>query len=661
MSQEMNKNEKPTTGKNENVENPLTKMTPERTGDKPAEIIYREIRIVEPSPELVQELKNKDLGAGKHIAGLGHDKTREHNKPLVGHDKPIVHDKPLGHDSLKDKGFVHDKPLVGHDKPIVHDKPLTELKDVKHVGDKYHSDKGRDLGQNLGQGYDDGAAQKFKETPLSPRDKEHFSDKFGAGKPVHDLGHDGGHKVKTGPADLSDKLHGERLKDKKYGDVPTHDKDAYVGKKPGDKLDDDRHVGDKHLGASHLPYPAEYPATTAVAPRHVGVGDKEVIVDDHHPAGLQDVKHVGDKYHSDKGRDLGQNLGQGYDDGAGQKFKEKPLSPRVKHDKHKKHGLFGKKHDHDDSSSSSSSDDDGDKQKLGADGQKRTHLFGGKKRDADGRKHKKKRGLFGKKHDHDKHKLKDPAPVVAAPVVAAPVVAVKDVTPDMNKVRDGDVLSNGEKVKDKYELTEADHIGDKYISKKGWDLGQNLGKRYDDADTYKLKDEGRHYVPDNDKKVEIVPPTVHAPLTAPVVGAPVVAVPAPAATLDERIAVPSAHGERVYSHEHKDGDRPIGDKPHLHREEGGILSDEHRLDKMSGVPPAAEVAEEPHKKPGVIGKVIEKVKEKFSSSKSADTTPDPVADKGQHWEKVPDERTADGGHWKDRSVEGDRHKSKETY
>jgi hypothetical protein len=477
--------------------------------------------------------------------------------------------------------------------------------------------------------------------------------------------------------------------DKKYGDVPTHDKDAYVGKKHGDKdklKDDDRHVG----GAGHLPYPAAHTtAHTAVEPRHVGVGDKEVIVDNHHPAGLKDVKHVGDKhrdlgaekplspkhkladdqltdvkhvgdkYHSDKGKDLGQNLGQGYDDGAGQKFKEKPLSP--KHDKHKKHGLFGKKHDHDDSSSSSS-DDDADKQKLGADGQKRTHLFGGKKRDADGRKHKKKRGLFGKKHDHDKPKVEH-------------VVAV-DPTPDMNKVRDGDVVSHGEKVKDKYELTEVDHIGDKYISKKGWDLGQNLGKRYDDEDSYKLKDEGRHLVPDNEKKVvEIVrpgetvttAPTVRdAPLAAPFadapVGAPLVAIPAAGVTRDEGLSVPSAHGERVYSHEHKDGVRHIGDKPQLHREEGGILSDEHRLDKASGVHAATEpVAEEPHKK-GVIGKVIEKVKEKLGASKTVDTTPDPAADKGQHWEKVPDERTADGGHWKDRAVvEGDRHKSKETY
>jgi len=246
----------------------------------------------------------------------------------------------------------------------------------------------------------------------------------------------------------------------------------------------------------------------------------------------------------------------------------------------------------------------------------------------------------------------------------------------MNKVRDGDVVSHGEKVKDKYELKEADHIGDKYISKKGWDLGQNLGKRYDDQDSYKLKDEGRHYVPDNEKKVETVrpgetvttAPTVRdAPLAAPfadapVVSAPLVAIPAAGVTQDERIAVPSAHGERVYSHEHKDGDRVIGDKPPLHREEGGILSDEHRLDKASGVHTAAEpVVEEPHKKPGVIGKVIEKVKGKFSSSKSTDITPDPVPEKGQHWEKVPDERTADGGHWKDRGVEGDRHKSKETY
>jgi len=247
-------------------------------------------------------------------------------------------------------------------------------------------------------------------------------------------------------------------------------------------------------------------------------------------------------------------------------------------------------------------------------------------------------------------------------------------------VRDGDVVSHGEKVKDKYELKEADHIGDKYISKKGWDLGQNLGKRYDDQDSYKLKDEGRHYVPDNEKKVETVrpgetvttAPTVRdAPLaapfadpvvSAPVVSAPLVAIPAAGVTQDERIAVPSAHGERVYSHEHKDGDRHIGDKPPLHREEGGILSDEHRLDKASGVHTAAEpVVEEPHKKPGVIGKVIEKVKGKFSSSKSTDITPDPVPEKGQHWEKVPDERTADGGYWKDRGVEGDRHKSKETY
>jgi hypothetical protein len=504
--------------------------------------------------------------------------------------------------------------------------------------------------------------------------------------------------------------------DKKYGDVPTHDKDAYVGKKHGDKVlkDDDRHVG----GAGHLPYPAPYPtAHTTVEPRHVGVGDKEVIVDDHHPAGLKDVKHVGDKrdlgagplhtekplsprdkhnkhkladdqltdvkhvgdkYHNDKGHDLGQNLGQGYDDGAGQKFKEKPLSPLDKHDKHKKHGLFGKKHDHDDESSSSSSDDDGDKQKRGVDGQKRTHLFGGKKRDADGRKHKKKRGLFGKKHD-DKPKVTDNREHVVG--VTHPTTLP---TPDMNKVRDGDVVSHGEKVRDKYELVEADHIGDKYLSKKGWDLGQNLGKRYDDEDTYKLKDEGRHYVPDNDKKVEVVrpgetvttAPTVvrdrDAPLAAPfadapvvgapVVGAPVVAVPAPGATHDERIAVPSAHGERVYSHEHKDGDRHIGDKPPLHREEGGILSDEHRLDKASGVHAATEPTVESHKKPGVITKVIEKVKEKFSSNKSSDTTPDPAADKGQHWEKVPDERAADGGHWKDRAVEkGDRHKSKETY
>jgi len=277
---------------------------------------------------------------------------------------------------------------------------------------------------------------------------------------------------------------------------------------------------------------------------------------------------------------------------------------------------------------------------------------------------KKKHGLFGKKHD--KHKLTDKD--------REPVVGDKDYTPDMNKVRDGDVVSHGEKVKDKYELKEADHIGDKFISKKGWDLGQNLGKRYDDEDSYKLTDAGHHYVPDVDKKVETVrpgetvttAPTVHAVPPAPAVMPPTpavlppapvvpVPVPVPAATLDERIAVPSAHGERVYSHEHKDGDRHIGDKPQLHREEGGILSDEHRLDKQSGVTSAAE---EPHKK-GVIGKVIEKVKEKFSSSKSSETTSDPAADKGQHWEKVPDE---DGGHWKDRGVEkGDRHKSKETY
>jgi len=110
--------------------------------------------------------------------------------------------------------------------------------------------------------------------------------------------------------------------------------------------------------------------------------------------------------------------------------------------KKKKRGLFGKKHD-DGSSSSSSSDDDADKQKLGADGQKRTHLFGGKKRDADGRKHKKRRGLFGKKHDHDKPKLTDNREHVVADKHPTTV----DHTPDMNKVRDGDVVAHGEKVK----------------------------------------------------------------------------------------------------------------------------------------------------------------------------------------------------------------------
>jgi hypothetical protein len=81
-------------------------------------------------------------------------------------------------------------------------------------------------------------------------------------------------------------------------------------------------------------------------------------------------------------------------------------------------------------------------------------------------------------------------------------------------------------------------------------------------------------------------PVVGAPVGAPVVGA------APAA--HERISVPSAHGERVYVHELKDGDR-LG---HLHREEGGILSDEHRKDKhIKDKDYATEVVtEEPHKK-----------------------------------------------------------------
>jgi len=325
--------------------------------------------------------------------------------------------------------------------------------------------------------------------------------------------------------------------------------------------------------------------------------------------------------------------------------------------------LFGKKHDDDSSSSSSSSDDD----QHNADGHKRKGLFGGKKRDhgdapVDGQKRKHKRkGLFGGKK-HDKHKLTDKD---REPVAVAQPTTLVDPTPDMHKLRDGDVVSHGEKVKDKYELTEADHIGDKYISKKGWDLGQNLGKRYEDADSYKLKDADRHYVPDIDKKAvetrpgeTVVAPTHGAPVVgapvvdAPVVGAPVVGA-APAA--HERITVPSAHGERVYGHELKDGDRP----GHLHREEGGILSDEHRQDKhLKDKDYATEVVtEEPHKKPGVIAKAIEKVKEKFSSNKSSDVT-DPAADKGQHWEKVPDERTE--GHWKDRGV-GDKHKSKETY
>jgi len=339
---------------------------------------------------------------------------------------------------------------------------------------------------------------------------------------------------------------------------------------------------------------------------------------------------------------------------------------------------------------------------------KKKHLFGGKK-------HK----LTDKDREpvvKDVPVVKDREPVVKdrEPIVAAP-------TPDMNKVRDGDVVSNGEKVKDKYELKEADHIGDKYISKRGWDLGQNLGKRYDDADSYKLKDEDRHYVPD-DERVDAVRPVV---TTAPTYGekvhgekvqgdrlqgdrlqgdrlqgdrlqgdrlqgdrlqgdrlqgdrpydervGEVLKTPPPAPVVYPlpppiAVAVPSAHGERVYSHERKDGDKLIGDKPQLHREEGGILSDEHRLDKSSGVPLkdkdyVPEVTEEPHKK-GVIGKVIEKVKEKFSSNKSSDTIPpDPTMDKGHQWEQVPDERNEDASHWKDRGVvKGDKNKSKETY
>jgi len=487
----------------------LTKFTEARAGDKPAEIIYREIRIVEPTPELVQDLKNR--------------------KPITG----------LGHDKIVDKGLEHDKPL----------------------GDK------------------------FKDKSQEIRPDEHFGDKFGGGKPMHDLDHD--------------------VSDKKHGEVPKHDKDAYVGKKPvdsfpeGHTLKDGDYVGDKHLA-----YPAE-------EPRLVGVGDKRVVVDQ--LTELKEERHIGDKYHSDKGRDLGQNLGQAYDDGAVLKYTEKPLSPRHVDDGDKH--LLGKKH--------------GDKH----DGDK--HLF--KKHD-DGDKH------LGKKHDHDKHKLTD-EDGHKHKKHHDKVVTDKDVVadeplpgmPDKHKIRDGDIVSDGEKVKDKYELKEADHIGDKYVSKGGWDLGQNLGKKYDDEDSYKLTD-GVQYIPAKGKVVEVPLRPGETVTTVPaherVPPAPPVAAPSPAVAPDERIAVPSAHGERVYGHE-------------LAREDDVVGDEHHRK----------------HKKPGVIKKAIEKVKEKFSSNKSADTTPDPAADKAHHWEKVPDERSADDvAHWKDRGVEkGDKNKSKETY
>jgi hypothetical protein len=685
MSQEMNKNIKPTSiGKNENVENPLTTTPQTRTGDKPAEIIYREIRIVEPSAELLQDLKNRE-SAGKHIAGLGHDKS---SAPTA-----FAHDKPL-----------HDKPL--HDKPL-HDKPT-----------------------------------------------EHIPAKFGAGKPVHDLGHDdSGHKVKMGPADLSDKLHGERLKDKDYSDAPKHDKDAYIGKehRSGDKhgpteLKEEKHIGDKYhnnkgldLGQNlgkgyddgaaakydvsprdkHITAPTLAP-TVAHQPHHVGVGDKTVAVDKHHHSGdkhlpypaedrhigrdhpteLKEEKHIGDKYHDNKGHDLGQNLGKGYDDGAAAKY---DVSPRDKHVDGEKHGLLGKK-------SHSPRDkhiDDGEKHGLlgkrshshehADDGEKhglfgmRSHsrdkhdknvddgekhgLFGKKHdhdKDDDGHKHKHKHGLFGKKHDHDKDLDKHPKThdkhIVPDAAAAVPY--------DKHTLHDGDVVAHGEKVKDKHELKEADHIGDKYITKRGWDFGQNLGKKYDDQDSYKLTD-GERYVPDKDKTLEDnrlgdrPHERLHAgaPVAAaPVAAAPVVAAPvAPAAALapaavpataaDERITVPSAHGERVYGHELKEGDRHVGKHP---AREEVILDDEYRKDKhLKDKDYTAEVTDESHKKPGVITKVVEKVKGVFSSKdKSSDSTTDPTTDKGAHWEKVPDDGE---GHWKDRGVVGDKHKSKETY
>jgi hypothetical protein len=620
MSQEMNKHEKPTIGKNENVT-----TTPELRGDKPAEIIYREIRIVEPSAELVQELKNKE----KPITGLGHDKIKH---------KGLEHDKPLG-DKIKDKGFEHDKPL------------------------------------------------------------EHASDKYGAGKPVHDLGHDDGPRVKSGPADLPDKLHGERLTDKTYSDAPKHDKDAYVGNKP-EKLDGDRHVGDKHRGPDeqryvgsdkHLAYPAEptefkeakhigdkyhsdkgkdlgqnlgqgyddgatrkyvekplSPREKSLSPRDKHIdGDKHHLGKKHakhHPAEpveaaeFKEAKHVGDKYHSDKGKDLGQNLGQEYDDGATQEYVEKPLSPRDKHVDGDKH-LLGKKHKH-------KKDDAGKKHKL--------HLLG------------------GKKHEKDEPVVGDKLPKTHEHVVVDQHPKTHEHTVDKHKLKDGDVVAHGEKVKDKHQLKEADHIGDKYISKKGWDLGQNLGKKYDDADSYKLTD-GHQYVPGDKRDVLRPEETVTVPADERVPPAPAIALPTapaappvapaiPARASDERIVVPSAHGERVYGHELKDGDRHVGDK-HLAREDD-ILGDEHRKDKhLKDKDYVTQEADESQKKPNVIVRAIEKVKEKLSSkSSTAETTGvDPnnqSADKGHQWEKVPDKHDSGDVHWKDRGVaKADKHKS----
>jgi hypothetical protein len=556
MSQEMNMNEKPTIGKNENVENPLTKTTtPESTGDKPAEIIYREIRIVEPSKEIVQDLKNKkDMDAGKPFTGLGHD------KPFTG----------LGHDKVKDKDVEPDRP---HD----------------------------------------------------IRTDEQLGDKYGAGKPLHDLGHDdSGPKVKMGPASLSDKLHGERLKDKNYSDAPKHDKDAYVG-------GEQRYVGsDKHLA-----YPAEEPLP---APRPVGVGEKNVILDKHHPTPVDD-DHTGDKYHNEKGSDLGQNLGQGYDDGTGHTKLTEPLSPRDKHadgEKKKKKHLFGKKHDDD-------RDKHHDKHKLTDDGDhKKHHLLGGKKHDHDKKLTGKDEPLVGDKHTkHHKHPKTHDHTVVDKPVVDKPT--------------DGEVVTpGGEKVIVQHQLKEADHIGDKYISKKGWDLGQNLGKKYEDADTYKLTD-GHRYVPSKGDRVDNVDAVPTAPPVAP---------PPPALPSDERITVPSAHGEKVYGHELKDrpiADRPIADRP-IGDREGDIIGDERQDKHLKDKDYATEATDESHKKPGVIAKAIEKVKEKLTGKSSEkDTTPDPYADKGHHWEKVADKQTGEP-HWKDRGVEkGDKNKSKETY
>jgi hypothetical protein len=656
MSQEMNKNEK-TFGKNENVENPLTTTTPQRAGDKPAEIIYREIRIVEPSAELVQDLKNREAG------------------------KPFT----LGHDKMKDKPFEHDKPLTReHDKPLTkeHDKPLTKEHD-------------RPLAKDKGFEHDKPLHDKHPEVIVG--------DKYGAGKPVHDLGHDDSvPKVKHGPADLTDKLHGERLKDKKYDDAPKHDKDAYIGGKPvaagdheipyignksmapieseegrGKKLfgkhhdkHHDKHIKpddrDKHIrpdeqrfvgGEKHLAYPAEEPY-------------------------VKEDKHIGDKYHNDKGADLGQNLGQAYDDGATSKYTVEPaahdklLGPAA-HDKHvspvahDKH-LLGKKHDHDKHKLT----DDNDKHigdKYHSD--KGADLGQNLGQDDGGKKHKGILGL-GKKH-HDKkvdeplvgekhHKKHDKHPKTHDKHLA------EDVVPDKHTIKDGDVVAHGEKVKDKHQLREADHIGDKYITKSGWDFGQNLGKKYDDADSYKLTD-GKHYVPDTVPEGERVAPVgeharlggEHARLGGERVKtpspAPAFAAPAPASATPEKIVVPSAHGERVYGHGHelKDGDRLIGDR-HLARE-GDLIDDENRKDKhLKDKDYVAEGADESHKKPGVIGKVIEKVKEKFSS-KDKDTTPDPATDKGHQWEKVHDKRSG-SPHWKDDGVlKGHKQKSKETY